>query len=303
MKTVLKNPASFINNEILAKSVNMPDKIRIGPAGNPVDYSGPSTGAPEYIHEEGLNAYEYQGTRGIRIGEENAKKLGQNAEKYDIWVTIHGQYWINFASQKKETMEKSRERLFKAARIGALMNAHQVVFHPAYYSDRSKEEALELTIRGMRTVAEKLEDEGIDVLLGPETTGKKSQLGSLDEIIELCRKVPITVPTVDFAHLHARGNGQIQEKDDYIRVFEKIEEELGSETVNNLHTHFTEVEYTEKGEQKHLILGTEQSPPLKPLAEIIVENGYRPSIISESPILDKDALKIKERIESISYEG
>ncbi len=281
----------------------MPEKIRIGPAGNPVDYSGPSTGAPKYIREESLNAYEYQGTHGVRIGEENAAKLGENAEKYDIWVTIHGQYWINFASQENETIEKSKDRLFKAAKIGSLMNAHQVVFHPAYYSDRPKEEAMELTVAGMREVVERLKDKNIDISLGPETTGKKSQLGNLDEIINLCREVPLTVPTVDFAHLHARGDGSLQEKEDYLDVFEKIENELGTESVKNLHTHFTELEYNEKGEQKHLTYGTEQSPPFEPLAEIIVENGYTPSIISESPILDEDALKFKEIIKNKGYEG
>lgn len=150
----------------------MPDKIRIGPAGNPIDYSGPSTGSPEYIRKEGLNAYEYQGTHGVRIGKENARKLGENAEKNDVWVTIHGQYWINFASQKNETIEKSKDSLFKAARVGDLMNAHQVVFHPAYYSDRSNEEAMELTVEGMREVADRLKNKNIDILLGPETTGK-----------------------------------------------------------------------------------------------------------------------------------
>lgn len=279
----------------------MPEIIRMGPAGNPVDYSGSSTGAPKYIYEEGLNAYEYQGTHGVRIGEKSAEQLGENAEKYDVQVSIHGQYWINFASQKDETIEKSKERLFKAARIGSIMNAYQVVFHPAYYSERTDEEALKLTIEGMSEVVAGLKKENIDIMLGPETTGKKSQLGDLDEIIELCHEVPMTVPTVDFAHIHARENGRLQGKEDYLRIFEKIENELGPEKVENLHTHFTELEYTEKGEKKHLTYGTDQSPPFKPLAEIIVENGYTPTIISESPILDKDALNFKEIIEGLGY--
>jgi len=275
-------------------------EIRIGPAGNPVDFNRPSLEAPEYIRSEGLNAYEYQGTHGVRIGEENAKKLGKNAQKFDIWVTIHGQYWINFASQKKDTREKSRERLFKAARIGELMGAHQVVFHPAYYSDRSEEGAMKLAVEGISEVAENLEEEGIDILLGPETSGKKSQLGSLEEIIKICQEVPRTAPTIDFAHIHARNNGTLNKKEDYLEVFEQIEDKLGLEFMKNLHTHFTEIKYSEKGEEKHLTYGTEDSPPFRPLAEIIVENGYTPTIISESPILDKDALKFKEIIEDLS---
>ncbi|KXA91238.1 hypothetical protein AKJ63_01750 [candidate division MSBL1 archaeon SCGC-AAA259D18] len=281
----------------------MPDKIRLGPAGNPVNHSGSSTGAPKFISEEGLSAYEYQGTRGVRIKEENARKLGENADKYDIWVTIHGQYWINFASQKRETIEKSKERLFKAARIGALMNGHQVVFHPAYYSDRGKEEALKLAIEGIKEVVQKLRNENIDILVGPETSGKKTQLGSLDEIIQICREVPTCVPTVDFAHIHARENGVLEGREDYLKIFDRIEDALGSEAAQDLHTHFTELEYGEKGEKKHLTYGSEYSPPFRPLAQVIVENRYTPVIISESPILDKDALKFKEIIKESGYEG
>ncbi|MBS3815082.1 MAG: TIM barrel protein [Hadesarchaea archaeon] len=280
----------------------MSRKIRIGPAGNPKEYKGASVGAPEYIREEGLNAYEYQGTRGIRISEESARELKENAEEHDIWVTIHGQYWINFASVEEETIEKSKNRLFKAARIGALMGAHQVVFHPAYYSDRSPEEALELAIEGISEVAERLKSEDIDILLGPETSGKKSQLGSLDEIIQICQEVSMTEPTVDFAHIHAREGGIIESEEDYLNIFEKIENALGNKIANNLHTHFTELEFTEKGEKKHLTYGTEYSPPFKPLAKVIVENGYTPVIISESPILDKDALKFKRELENEGYE-
>lgn len=281
----------------------MPDKIRLGPAGNPVDYSGPSTGAPKFISEEGLTAYEYQGTRGIRIKEENAQRLGKNAEEHDIWVTIHGQYWINFASQKNDTIEKSKERLYKAARIGSLMNGHQVVFHPAYYSSRGKEEAMELVLAGIKEVVQKLEDENLDILVGPETSGKKSQLGSLEEIIQICQGVPRCAPTVDFAHIHARKNGALETKEDYWRIFNKIEDALGSEAVQNLHTHFTELEYGEKGEKKHLTYGSKYSPPFRPLAQIIVENGYTPVIISESPILDEDALKFKEILKEAGYKG
>lgn len=279
----------------------MADRIRLGPAGNPQDYSGSSPGAPEYINKEGLSAYEYQGTRGVRISEENAEELGENAAQHDVWTTIHGQYWINFASQDEETIEKSKERLFKAARIGALMNARQVVFHPAYYSDRSEEEALELTIKGISEVVERLKDEDIDILVGPETSGKKSQLGSLEEIIQICQEVPMTAPTIDFAHIHARNNGILEENGDYLEIFEEVEDELGAKVVKNLHTHFTELEFNEKGEKKHLTYGTEYSPPFEPLAEVTVENGYTPVIISESPILDKDALKFKKILEDAGY--
>lgn len=281
----------------------MPAKIRLGPAGNPVDYNGSSVGAPKFIRDEGLSAYEYQGTRGVRIKEENAQKLGENAEEHDVWVTIHGQYWINFASQKEETIEKSKERLFKAARIGALMNGHQVVFHPAYYSDRRKEEALKLVIEGVKEVSRKLEDENLEILLGPETSGKKTQLGGLGEIIQICQEIPRCAPTVDFAHIHARENGVLEGKEDYRRIFNQIEDSLGSEAVQNLHAHFTELEYGEKGEKKHLTYGSEYSPPFRPLAQVIIENGYTPVIISESPILDKDALKFKEILKETGYEG
>ncbi len=112
----------------------------------------------------------------------------------------------------------------------------------------------------------------------------------------------MTAPTVDFAHIHARTGGSLEDKSDYLKIFEKIEDELGSDSAQNLHTHFTELEFTEKGENKHLTYGTDYSPPFNPLAEILVENNYTPVIISESPIRDKDALKYKKVLEDLGYE-
>lgn len=268
--------------------------IRFGPAGFPINYKGPSIEVPSYLYNEGLNALEYQATRGIKISKKDAEKLGLNAKKYDIWLTLHAPYFINLAGEKK-VISASKQRLIKSIKAAKWMDAHQVVFHPGYYGKNIKE-AFKKCIKALNDVSEKIDSLGIkNIYLGPETTGKKSQIGSLEEIIEICEKVEKTRPTIDFAHIHARSNGGIKSKDDYIKIIDLIEKRLGSKIVKELHTHFTHVEFTEKGEKKHHTLSEKDyGPNFQWLAEVIIELGLNPVIISESPILDIDSIEMKK---------
>jgi deoxyribonuclease-4 len=135
------------------------------------------------------------------------------------------------------------------------------------------------------------------VKLGPETTGKPTQVGSLDEILTICTKVEATSPTIDWAHIHARGNGVIKTRDDYVKLIDLIEKKLGSEAVKNMHCHYTPVEFTSKGERCHHTMDEPGfGPDFKPLAELIVQLGLKPIIISESPVLDLDSIKMQKMV-------
>ena len=274
-------------------------RVRFGPAGRPVDYRGDIVGVPAYLRAEGLDAFEYQAVRGVRISEAKASALREAAEANDVQLTLHAPYAINLCSTSEEKVAASIERLLAAARAASWMGARIVVFHPGYYGELSPTEALERCIEALRTVVERMESEGIrGVLLGPETTGKTSQLGSVEEVIEICKRVERTVPVVDWAHIHARGQGAINSKEDYLKVLDLIERELGSDIVHRLHCHFTKVEYGRGGERRHHTLSEEgYGPDFRPLAEIIVEHGYSFTIISESPVLDKDAILMKRILE------
>ncbi len=271
-------------------------KVRFGPAGRPLGYRGSIEGVPKYLRvTEGLDAFEYQAVRGVRIKEVIARALGEEASKYDVLLSLHAPYAINLSSRNKAVIEASKDRLLKSLLAASWMNARVVVFHPGYYSGFSPKEALASCIDALRDVIAKAQDMGIKgPLLGPETTGKQSQVGSLDEIISMCREVEGCIPVIDWAHIHAREKGSIRDKESYMRIIDIIERELG-DLVKNLHCHFTKVEFGDKGERRHRTLSESgYGPPFEPLAEVIVEHGFNFTIISESPLLDKDAIRMKD---------
>ena len=272
--------------------------IRFGPAGRPIGYKGKTTQVCDYVKEIGLDAFEYQATYGVRISKQSALELGENAAKNDILVSMHAPYYINLCSQKEDTVKKSITRLVQSVKAGEWMNSYRIVFHMGFYTKYSPEEAMEKCKDAISNLLEEVETLGIkNYTFAPETTGKKSQFGSLDELIDICQSFDNFAPTVDFAHMHARSGGSIKTKDDYAKIFDKIENEL---SIKTLHSHFTKIEYTDAGEKKHHILANENfGPPLAPLLELISENGFNVTLICETPYLDIDALEMKKEYSHI----
>ena len=269
-------------------------RVRFGPAGKPISYKGKTELIPKFLRELELDAFEYQAVRSLKISEEKAKLLAESAKENDVLVSLHGPYAINLSSKKDEVRAASIERLVKSAQIAQWMKAYLVVFHPGYYGKLSPENAVKAVIDSLKEVIERVRSIGLEnVLFGIETTGKIKQVGSLSEVIEICLNVDLCKPVLDFAHIHARGRGALKTKDDFLRVFESIERELGHIAIAPSHIHFTEVEYSEGGEIRHHPLGSGYGPDFKVLAEVLIENGIDAIIISESPILERDSIKMK----------
>jgi deoxyribonuclease-4 len=269
--------------------------------------SGDYVRAIEYIVQEGLDAIEYEAVRGVRISEKKARAIREAAEKYGVVVSMHAPYYLNFASPKEETVEKSRERLIAAVRAASWMGAYAVVFHPGYYRDNaSQEEALRRTIENLRPVVEWMKEAGITgVWIAPETTGKPTQVGSVDEVIEICRELGerFCRPAVDWAHLYARSLGSfVTDVSHVIQIVERIEKELGGYAVDPLHTHFSRIEYGPGGEKEHHTLAEEEyGPEWRLVCRGYKETGIKAVVISESPILDQDALVMKKICEEEGY--
>jgi deoxyribonuclease-4 len=273
-------------------------QVRFGPAGRPLGYSGVTELACDYIREIGLDAYEYQATYGVKIKKQSALKLKENSRKNDVLLSMHAPYYINLSSNKDDVVERSIERLVQSARAAEWIGAYRIVFHPGFYTQYSPDEAMSRCQRAIDILEEQLSSKGIkDFTFAPETTGKKSQLGSLDEIIKICENNDNFAPTVDFAHIYARSVGGIKDQDDYAGIFTKLEDKLGIKT---LHCHFTRIEYTDKGEKRHHSLQEiKYGPPLKPLLKEIIERGWNVNMICETPLRDEDALLIQEEYRSI----
>ena len=279
----------------------MADRPRFGPAGVPPSFrrlKAALEDVPKLLQKEGLDAFEYQAVRWggkPQIKREVAEKLGSEAEKHDVWLSLHGSYFINFCGEKN-VIEASKQRLIACATAAEWMNAHIVVFHPGFYGKKEPKEVFRNCLEALKDVVESMKTLGIKkVKIGPETMGKQSQFGSLEEILKLCEEVEQTQPVIDWAHLHARDKGRFRTIEDFRKVVEEIENRLGTEAVKDLHCHFTKVEFTEKGEKRHHTLDeAEYGPDFTLLAKVIVEFKLRPVIISESPVLDVDAVKMRD---------
>ena len=253
-------------------------KVRFGPAGKPVQYKGGMLGVPEFLHSIGLDALEYQAVRGVRVSEPDAKALGEEARKYDVALSLHAPYFINLAGSE-ETIEKSIERLVQSARAAKWMGARPIVFHPAYYGKRGKEGALRSTIEALKRAVELCEAEGIEKPpFAPETMGRDAQLGTVEEILTICLEVPGVRPTIDWAHIHARGRGSLKTVDDVLKIIEQVEKADPS-YLKPLHTHYTPVEYSEaSGERKHHTMDEkEYGPDFTLIAEALVRPELTPS--------------------------
>jgi deoxyribonuclease-4 len=276
---------------------------RFGPAGVPPSFrlmKAALPDVPRLLKQEGLDAFEYEAVhwgKKPQVRKEEAEKLALTAAQNDVWLSMHGSYFINFCG-KKAIVEASKQRLVVCASAAEWMGAHVVVFHPGVYGLLPHEEAFKMSVKAIQEVVHTLDSLGIkNVKIGPETMGRMYQLGTLDEILELCRTVERTQLVVDWSHLHARGLGRFRRIDDFRRVVELAENALGTEAVKTMHCHFTKIEFSDKGERRHHSLDERRyGPDFSMLARVIVEFDLRPIIISESPILDIDALRMKEML-------
>lgn len=266
----------------------MPVHIRFGPAGAAASFYAEkhksSLEMPEWLAKRGLNAYEYQCGRGVRIGEETAGRLGELAAAYDIKLSIHAPYYINLGTADPEIQVKTKGHLLKTLRVAQAMGAGTVVFHPGSAGGGDRQASLARAKRLLKEILVQAQEEGLTgIMLAPETMGKKNQLGTLEEVLELCTMGEQLRPAVDFGHIHAVTGGSLVNKATFAALLDTIEQRLGLYYLQHLHIHFSPVEFTAAGEKKHrTTLDTHCGPDFTPLAELLVERNLMPTIICES---------------------
>ncbi len=261
-------------------------KAKFGPGGNgDLFYATGGKGsadAPAWLSEYGLDAYEFEAGNGIAAGEATLRKIGDEARKYNISMSLHTPYYISLSGVDPEKRLKSIDYVQKSLWAAELLGADTIVIHSGSAAKISREEAMRLSCDTLQRVIEAVGDTPIK--LGIETMGKVNQLGTLDEVIEQCRVDSHYVPVVDFGHMNAREiGGLFVTSDDYRRIFDKIALGCGDEVAKNLHCHFSKIEFTGAGEKKHLTFAdTVYGPDFEPLIEAIVKEDLTPRIICES---------------------
>ncbi len=287
-------------------SIDFPSHPTFGPGGNGDwfrrDGMKTPVQTPGWLSRVGLDAFEYEATRGVSASEESLRLLGQKAKEYNIRLSLHTQYYISLSGVDPEKRLKSIEYIEKSLWAADLMGADTIVIHSGSAGKISREEAMRLSCDTLEQLLLALDGRYESIRLGIETMGKLNQLGTLDEVLQQCRVSPRFVPVVDFGHLNCREQGgAFPDADSYRRVFDRIANACGDAVARSLHCHFSKIEYTAAGEKCHLTFADAVfGPSYEPLAEAIIKENVAPRIICESAGTQaEDALWMKQTLKSM----
>lgn len=275
------------------------DKLRFGTAGIPLSAPVRSTlEGIQFVRELGLDAMELEFVHSIHVSHENAPLVKMKALESGIVLTCHGQYFINLNSDEEQKRIASRDRILNAANTAWMCGAESLTFHAAYYMKKDPLQVYAVVRKSLEDIVQTLRDNGNNMLVRPETTGKHSQFGTLDELVKLASEVDGVLPCIDFAHLHARSNGKINSYNGYSKVLETIEDTLGRRCLDDMHTHCAGIEYSEKGERRHLNL-QESDFNYVALMKAFKHFNVKGVIICESPNIEEDALLMKKTYDDV----
>ncbi len=282
-----------------------------GPGGNSESFYAAgkksTLDAPEWVSGLGLGAYEYEAGNGVTASLSTFAAIGENAKKAGVSLSIHAPYFISLSSVDPEKRLKSADYIIKSAAAIKAMGGKTIVIHAGSTAKLDRAVALDYAKEALLHALKRLDEEGLyGVTLGIETMGKVNQLGTFDEVLSMCEVDKTVAPVVDFGHMNAREMGGVFTcADDYKRIFDGISEKLGSEYAENLHCHFSKIEYTKGGEKKHLTFADETyGPDYVPLMKAIADLGVSPTIICESDgTMAEDALAMQNEYRKIVKEA
>ncbi|MFT4308887.1 MAG: TIM barrel protein [Candidatus Woesearchaeota archaeon] len=268
--------------------------LLFGTAGIPLSTVKPNTiNGIIQVKELGLDAMELEFVHSVFLKESSAMEAGLVADNNDIVLTAHAPYYVNLNAVEQEKIEASKHRILQSARMLNHARGYSVVYHPGYYfkDDHTRVyDKIRKSIVDMERIAN---DESLDVWIRPETTGKQSQFGTLKELLDISQGLEKIMPCIDFAHLHARSNGAYNTIEEFRKVFGMVEESLGKRGLENMHVHYSGIEYTAKGEKNHLVL-EESDFAYKDWVGVLKEYNISGVFISESPNIEGDAVMIKK---------
>lgn len=262
--------------------------IKFGPSGNSQSFYDMgykhTEQAAKYVKDFGLDCFEYSFGRGVNMSEGKAVSIGGAFAEQGIEISVHAPYFINFANPAEEAAQKSFGYVLDSARYLKLFGGKRLVFHPAAQGKAAREDAVALTEERLKVLRDLIYANGYqDLMFCPEVMGKLAQIGSLEEVVRLCKIDPVYTPCVDFGHLNSREQGSLKTVEDYKSRLEYMIAELGYERVKHFHVHFSKIMYGGKGEIKHLTFADEvYGPEFGPLAVALKELDLQPYIVSES---------------------
>ena len=263
--------------------------MKFGPAGNDDAFYAAgyknSEDMPKFLSEMGLDAYEYQCSRGVKVSDEKAKKIKEAAEKYGIALSVHSPYYISLSTQEEEKKISTIKYITDSMAAAKKMGATRVVVHAGALLGLDREYAVESACNLLKRALDEADKLGLgDITICPETMGKINQLGDSKEIIKMCKVDDRLIPTIDFGHLYCRHIGALKTEEDFVRELQMYIDELGYERMKHFHSHMSQMEYTENGGEKcHVTFADEgYGPDYKAVIRAIKKLKLEPTIICES---------------------
>ncbi len=256
----------------------------------------------KWLADLGLDCFEDSFGRGGRITEKTARGIGEEFKRYNVEFSVHAPYFINLATLEEEKAANNHEYIFSSLRALRWFGGKRCVFHPGSPLKAARDDAMKVLLERLELVMRLKHEYGFDDLwLCAETMGKKSQLGDLEEVISMCKDYDTLLPCIDFGHLNARDCGIIKGYDDYKRIVDRLADGLGDFKTKNMHVHFSKIQYTAKGELRHLTFEDEKyGPDYEPLLRLIADYKLEPYIACESSgTQTMDALAMKNYYKSL----
>jgi deoxyribonuclease-4 len=275
-------------------NLNETGELLFGTGGVPVSAQLRSTEAGiERIAELGLGCMEVEFVRGVKMSPDVAVSVGELAARKKVALTAHGPYFINLNAVEPEKVHMSKERILQTARIAALFGARSITFHAAFYLKSTPAETYTAVKKHLKEIVNVLRNEDNKVTISPEVTGKPSQFGTLEELLQLSSEIEGVAPCIDFSHWHAR-TGRANSYQEFLDILDQIEGKLGRRALDNMHIHLSGIAYGKKGEIKHLMLPDSDFQYME-LLKAMKKRKAKGVVICESvPYLEKDALLLQQ---------
>ena len=250
------------------------------------------------VRQLGLGGMELEFVHSVNITLDKAPDVAKAAESSEVLLTCHAPYFINLNASEPQKRGSSRSRILSSAKVLDACHGYSVCFHPGFYLGMESSEVYRNVKAELEKILEEVKSLGLKVWIRPETTGKPTQFGSIDELVDLSSEFDQVLPVVDFSHLHARTNGRFNTRQEFEQTMELIEKKLGKEGVHNMHIHLSGINYGPKGEKNHLVL-RESDMNYKAVLHVLRDFSAKGVLVCESPNIEEDALLLKKAFESL----
>ena len=204
-----------------------------------------------WVRSLSLDWVELQNTYGVKMKDEQALEYKRLARQHNIGISLHAPYYITLASGDADIVKRSVERIFQCFHLAEVIGSSRIIFHPGHFPGTSPKERKDGFSQLIRVLSEIKNDVPKSIFLYAETAGKRSQLGSVEEVVEICSQIHYVKPCLDMAHVHGFRNGELTSEEKIYAILDYIGDMLGKDVLADVHFHMYPVEVDKNGEKKH----------------------------------------------------